>query len=172
VLWNHGMTTVGYAIIANKDKKTGDARTLAGYSYQFPDFRGIEPEDPMVVAQVPTERAGGLATAELIAAVIAIITQSPCELECWTKWSQAVGVCNAYHDEQTQLCDELYGGDDGDPEQWTTCMEDADKDLANCRKAALNRHKLCIALCKNVVGEVEAEQPEAEQGGGSASTKP
>ncbi|MCK4343171.1 MAG: hypothetical protein KAY37_15760 [Phycisphaerae bacterium] len=151
VTWSRVGTTFTYTARYASGENAGEwhvAQTIPGY--QFPDFENVVLYNPCIVQAEP--EAGSLLADDPGLAVqnilIQIIDVLECIAECLADWADDLIDCQSDLANRTDQCDTLYGqGGANDPEGWTECMEEAETDYTNCRRAALNKYKRCIQIC-------------------------
>ncbi len=142
-VWRYGATSIAYVA-----KGAPPASSMAGQV--FPNFAGLEIQEPAVVEQIkmtPERAALGWA---LLFVELAQQFNTECEREAYAAYVSRIVACNDSYNLHVSLCDQTY------PEprppaqaaQWQACMQEAAEGRTNCYRSALNIYRLQYELCQ------------------------
>jgi hypothetical protein len=146
VIWNRGMTGLGYAMDITTGNGPGglDPESGSAYAgYRWPDFADVIVRDwrpvlPSPVFDGPAPGPGGTGYDDCTAQCLnAYLDDLEC---CWQRWELRAGRCAL-----------LYGPsatDPGDPEAYAACMRRAHTRGAECVETAMEDHEDCVAICE------------------------
>jgi hypothetical protein len=148
-LWYRGMTIKSYRG-AGLDTAPEARRTESIHGEVFPDFQGVEVENPDVLFRLPAAQAQGLSQEELIDGVqLALEGDDACLARCRLTWQNAIAQCDADFQADVAGCAAAYGPGAPleDPVEYAKCVAPFAQAYADCLSVEGNRYNLCVVLC-------------------------
>ncbi len=141
VLWRSGRTTIGYAFA----KSAPETASVSGL--QLPVFENVTRVAPDVIARIADPQ--GMSTAQMIAALIAVLQTDTCRAQCLLEWRNNRQICTDKFVRQEGQCTALYNTppDHVNPEKYTECSNKAAEHRVNCNNSALTTYQNCVKLC-------------------------